>query len=244
MKAGGPLSRIRVVLLRPSHPGNIGAAARAMKTMGITQLRLVRPKRFPHPDAAAMASGALDLLESARACATLEEALAGPTSSVAVSARERELSHPSLDARAAAGELLRAARKDEVAVVFGNEPAGLSNKDIMRCSALARIPANPEYPSLNLAQAVQVIAYELRTAAQAPPAAPTRTRCASHEDIERLFAHLERSLRGSGYLHPRHPRKLMDRLRRLLAKGRLGKGEGNHLRGMLAAWDDRSPPGK
>src|SRR5205814_641291 len=106
MKAGGPLSRIRVVLLRPSHPGNIGAAARAMKTMGITQLRLVRPKRFPHPDAAAMASGALDLLESARACASLEEALAGTTYSVALSARERELSHPSLDARAAAREAI------------------------------------------------------------------------------------------------------------------------------------------
>src|SRR5256886_8923628 len=244
MKAGGPLSRIRVVLLRPSHPGNIGAAARAMKTMGITQLRLVRPKRFPHPDARAMAAGAADLLESARACASLEEALAGTAYSVALSARERELSHSVLDARAAARELLDAARKEEVAVVFGNETAGLSNRDIMRCSALARIPAHPEYPSLNLAQAVQVIAYELRTAAQAPPAAPTRTRCATHEDIERLFAHLERSLRGSGYLHPRHPRKLMDRLRRLLAKGRLGKGEGNHLRGMLAAWDDRSPPGK
>src|SRR5204863_9346928 len=210
MKAGGPLSRIRVVLLRPSHPGNIGAAARAMKTMGITQLRLVRPKRFPHPDAAAMASGALDLLESARACASLGEALAGTTYSVALSARERELSHPSLDARAAARELLRAARKDEVAVVFGNETAGLSNKDIMRCSALARIPADPEYPSLNLAQAVQVVAYELRTAAQAPPAAPTTTRCATHEDVERLVAHLEHSLRGRGHPHRRHAGKLMD----------------------------------
>src|SRR5947207_14264742 len=100
MKAGGPLSRIRVVLLRPSHPGNIGAAARAMKTMGITQLRLVRPKRFPHPDAAAMASGALDLLESARACAGLEEALAGITNSMPLSAREPELSHSSLQAPA------------------------------------------------------------------------------------------------------------------------------------------------
>src|SRR5712664_3813541 len=134
MKAGGPLSRIRVVLLRPSHPGNIGAAARAMKTMGLTQLRLVRPKRFPHPDARAMASGAADLLEAA--CACLEEALAGTTYSVALSARERELSHSALDARAAARELVGVARKDEVAVVFGNETAGLSNRDIMTCSAL------------------------------------------------------------------------------------------------------------
>jgi tRNA/rRNA methyltransferase len=244
MKAGGPLSRIRVVLLRPSHPGNIGAAARAMKTMGITQLRLVRPKRFPHPDARAMASGALDVLESARACASLEEALAGTTYSVALSARERELSHSLLDAHAAARELLRAARKDEVAVVFGNETAGLSNKDVMHCSALARISANPEYPSLNLAQAVQVIAYELRMAVEARPAAPARTGRATHEDIEKLFVHLERSLWASGYLHPRAPRKLMDRLRRLFAKARLERVEVNILRGMLAAWDDRNPPGK
>jgi len=244
MKAGGPLSRIRVVLLRPSHPGNIGAAARAMKTMGITQLRLVRPKRFPHADARAMASGAADVLESARTCASLEEALAGTTYSVALSARERELSHSPLDARAAARELLGAARKDEVAVVFGNETAGLSNRDIMRCSALARIPANPEYPSLNLAQAVQVIAYELRIAAQAPPAAQARTGRATHEDIEKLLAHLERSLWASGYLHPRAPHKLMDRLRRLFAKARLERVEVNILRGMLAAWDEGGPPGK
>ena len=244
MKTGGPLSRIRVVLLRPSHPGNIGAAARAMKTMGITQLRLVRAKRFPHPDAQAMASGALDVLESARACASLEEALAGTTYSVALSARARELSHSLLDARAAAQELLSAAQKDEVAIVFGNETVGLSNKEIMRCSALARIPANPEYPSLNLAQAVQVTAYELRMAAFDPPAAPARTGCATHEEIEKLFAHLECSLRASGYLHPRHPRKLMDRLRRMFAKARLERVEVNILRGMLAAWDGRSRPRK
>jgi len=244
MKAGGPLSRIRVVLLRPSHPGNIGAAARAMKTMGITQLRLVRPKRFPHADARAMAAGALEVLESARACASLEEALAGTTYSVALSARARALSHSLLDARGAARELVRMARKNEVAIVFGNETVGLSNREIMRCSALARIPADPEYPSLNLAQAVQVIAYELRMAALAPPAAPAKTGYASHEEIEKLLAHLESSLRASGYLHPRQPRKLMDRLRRLFAKARLEKVEVNILRGMLAAWDDGSPPRK
>src|SRR5258708_1859922 len=175
MKAGGPLSRIRVVLLRPSHPGNIGAAARAMKTMGIKQLRLVRPKRFPHADARAMAAGALDVLESARACASGEGARAGPASAVAWRARARGLPNPVLEARTAARELLRAARKDEVAIVFGNKPIGLSNKKIMRCSALARIPANPEYASLNLAQAVQVIAYELRIAALAPPAVTAQT---------------------------------------------------------------------
>src|SRR5882672_1379703 len=241
MKAGGPLSRIRVVLLRPSHPGNIGAAARAMKTMGITQLRLVRPKCFPHPEARAMASGAADVLESARACANLEEALAGTTYSVALSARARGLSHSLLDARAAAREILSAARGEEVAIVFGNETVGLSNREIMRCSSLARIPADPEYASLNLAQAVQVMAYEARMAVLAPPAVPSETGYATHEEIEKLYAHLERSLYASGYLHPRHPRKLMDRLRRMFAKTRLERTEVNILRGMLAAWNRTSP---
>ena len=244
MKAGGPLSRIRVVLLRPSHPGNIGAAARAMKTMGLTQLCLVRPRTFPHPDARAMAAGGLDILEAARVCASLEEALAGTAFSVALSARPRELSHASRDARAAARELLGAARRDDVAIVFGNETVGLTNGEIMRCSALARIPADPEYPSLNLAQAVQVIAYELRMAALDPPAVPAKAGYATHEEVEKLFAHLERSLLASGYLHERAPRKLMDRLRRLFAKARLERVEVNILRGMLAAWDGRDPPRK
>src|SRR5438093_3615295 len=154
---------------------------------------MVGPKRLPRPEARAMASGALDVLESARACASLEEALCGTTYSVALSARARGLSHAVLDARTAARELLRAARKDEVAIVFGNETVGLSNKEIMRCSALARIPANPEYASLNLAQAVQVIAYELRIAALAAPAVTAKTGYATHEEIEKLCAHLERS---------------------------------------------------
>jgi tRNA C32,U32 (ribose-2'-O)-methylase TrmJ len=114
----------------------------------------------------------------------------------------------------------------------------------MRCSALARIPANPEYASLNLAQAVQVVAYELRMAALEPPAVPVKKGYATHEEIEKLFAHLERSLCASGYLHPRAPRKLMDRLRRLFAKARLETVEVNILRGMLAAWDDRGEPRK
>src|SRR5262245_31552515 len=127
MKARGPLSRIRVVLCRPSHPGNIGAAARAMKTMGLARLVLVRPKRFPDPEARAMASGALDVLQSARVCADLDEALAGATFSVALSARPRELSHAPLDARAAAREMVQAAGAGEVAIVFGNETVGLTN---------------------------------------------------------------------------------------------------------------------
>ena len=241
MKAGDPLSRIRVVLSRPSHPGNIGAAARAMKTMGLARLHLVRPKSFPHADARAMASGALDVLHSARVCATLDEALTGTSFSVALSARERELSHPPLDAREAAKELVRAARRDEVALVFGNETVGLSNKEVMRCSRIARIPADPGYASLNLGQAVQVMAYEVRMAALVPGAMPPKIEPATHEEIENFYAHLERSLYASGFLHPRYPRRLMDRLRRLFAKARLEKVEVNILRGMLTLWDAQKP---
>ena len=241
MKAGDPLSRIRVVLSRPSHPGNIGAAARAMKTMGLARLHLVRPKSFPHADARAMASGALSVLDSARVCTTLEEALTGTSFSVALSARERELSHPPLDARAAAKELVRAARRDEVALVFGNETVGLSNKEVMRCSRIARIPTDPGYASLNLGQAVQVMAYEVRMAALVPGATPPKIELATHEEVENFYAHLERSLYASGFLHPRYPRKLMDRLRRLFAKARLEKVEVNILRGMLTLWDAQNP---
>jgi tRNA/rRNA methyltransferase len=239
MKTGHPLSRIRVVLSRPSHPGNIGAAARAIRTMGLSRLYLVAPKRFPDPEARAMATGALDVLESARLCATLDEALEGTTLSVAMSARSRELSHPPLDARAAARELVHAAGGDEVALVFGNETVGLSNEEVMRCTRIARIPSDPEHASLNLAQAVQVMAYETRLAALDPGAAAPRIEYATHEEIENFYAHLERSLYASGFLHPRYPRKLMDRLRRLFSKAKLEKVEVNILRGILTTWDER-----
>src|SRR6266852_2631173 len=241
MKAGGPLSRIRVVLSRPSHPGNIGAAARAMKTMGLARLYLVRPRKFPDREARVMASGALDVLESVQVCADLDAALEGTRFSVAVSARSRELSHPPLDARATAQELVRAARRDEVALVFGNETVGLSNEEVMRCGRIARIPSDSIYKALNLAQAVQVMAYEVRLAALDPGAAAPRIAYVTHEEIENFYVHLERSLYASGFLHPRTPRKLMDRLRRLFARARLERVEVNILRGMLAAWDDRDP---
>ncbi len=244
MKTGDPLSRIRVVLSRPSHPGNIGAAARAMKTMGLARLYLVRPRKFPDREARVMASGALDVLESVQVCADLDAALEGTRFSVAMSARSRELSHPPLDARAAAQELVRAARRDEVALVFGNETVGLSNEEVMRCGRIARIPSDSVYKALNLAQAVQVMAYEVRLAALDPGAAAPRIEYATHEEIENFYVHLERSLYASGFLHPRYPRRLMDRLRRLFARARLEKVEVNILRGMLSAWDQEILPKK
>lgn len=238
MNSFDPLARIRVVLCRPAHPGNIGAAARAMKTMGITRLFLVRPGNFPGREARALSAGAFDVLDAARVCATLDEALAGTTLSVAMSARGRELSHPPLEARDAARELAGAARHDEVAMVFGNETAGLSNEEVMKCSRLARIPANPGYASLNLAQAVQVMAYEVRLAMPGPATEGAALGHARHDELERFYEHLERSLYASGFLQPQNPRRLMQRLRRLFARARLEKEEVNILRGMLSAWDE------
>ncbi|MET0205316.1 MAG: RNA methyltransferase, partial [Casimicrobiaceae bacterium] len=163
--AADALQRIRVVLVRTSHPGNIGAAARAMLTMGLSQLVLVEPKRFPDAEATALASGATSVLDGARVVATLDNALAGATLTIGLSARPREFAGRVLPVRAAASEAVAQARRGDVALVFGTEMSGLTNDELARCSAAATIPANPGYGSLNLAAAVQVAAYELRVAA-------------------------------------------------------------------------------
>jgi tRNA/rRNA methyltransferase len=232
------LSHIRIVLSHTSHPGNMGAAARAMKTMGITSLYLVNPKRPIDAEAEAMASGAADVLRAARVCASLDEALRGTVYALAVSARRRELAYASADARSAALTLVAAAQEGEVAIVFGTEMSGLTNEEILQCGALAYIPAEPGYSSLNLAAAVQVLAYEARVAAlgaglpQVADAAPAR-----HEDIENFYAHLEQSLLASGFLDPANPRRLIPRLRRLFGRVGLEQEEVNILRGMLSSFD-------
>lgn len=228
------LSNVRIVLCQTSHPGNIGAAARAMKTMGLSQLFLVNPKKFPHPEAEAMASGATDVLDGAQVCASLEQALAGCGLVIGLSARKRELSHELITARAAAQQVMQVAGSEQVALVFGTEMSGLSNAELIRCQQLAMIPANPEYSSLNLAAAVQVLAYELRQAglietlpenSSFPPA--------THDEIEGFYAHLEKTLVDIGFLDPAMPKRLMPRLRRLFARARLEKEEVNILRGIL-----------
>lgn len=232
------LSQIRIVLSHTSHPGNIGAAARAMKTMGITALYLVNPKKPVDAEAEAMASGASDVLHGARVCASLAEALQGTVYALAVSARRRELAYASIDVRSAAQRLVVAAQEGEVAIVFGTEMSGLTNEEILQCRAAAHIPADPGYSSLNLAAAVQVLAYEARVAAlgaQPLPAADSAP--ARHEDVENFYVHLEQSLLASGFLDPANPRRLMPRLRRLFGRVRLEQEEVNILRGMLSAFD-------
>ncbi len=227
------------MLVRPSHPGNIGAAARALKTMGLDSLHLVNPRRFPDAEAAARAAGALDVLVRARVHESLADALAGCSLAVATTARHRELPHDVMDARAAARELADAAAgPDPVAIVFGNESAGLSNEEAASCQIWASIPASPDYSSLNLAAAVQVFAYELRMAsglgAQPPQAEFTAARL---DQVELLYQHFERTMTHAGFHDPDNPKRLRPRLRRLLARARLETEEVDILRGFLKAVD-------
>lgn len=232
------LKNIRVVLCETSHPGNIGAAARAMKTMGLEQLVLVQPRRFPDPEAEWRASRATDVLAAARCCTSLDEALAGTAYAIALSARSREIAVPALPPREAAARAVDIALQQPVALVFGNETYGLTTAQVNACNLLVSIPANPEYSSLNLGAAVQVLAYEVRMAALGPGhAAPDADRVlATHEEVEGLFGHLEQTMLDVGFLDPRHPKKLMPRLRRLFARAQLEQEEVNILRGLLKAF--------
>jgi TrmH family RNA methyltransferase len=227
---------VRFVLVGTTHPGNIGGAARAMKTMGLRQLYLVAPKVYPSAEATAWASGADDVLATAAVCSDLDQALAGCVLVVGTSARSRRLPWPELEPRAAAEELVRVARAAPVAVVFGRERSGLSNEELDRCHFLVSIPTDQAYPSLNLAAAVQVLAYELLLAARgAPEAAGLVPKYAAAEDLERLYRHLEETLVALGFLDPENPRQLMRRLRRLFARARLEETEVAILRGILTA---------
>ena len=242
MIATDPLKNIRVVLCETAHPGNIGAAARALKTMGLGQLLLVAPKRFPDPQAEWLAVGAGDVLARARVCANLDEALAGSAFTVACTARPREVAVPMVTAREAAARIVEVARSQPTALIFGNETFGLTAVEVGKCQLLAAIPANPEYNSLNLAAAVQVFAYELRLAAlgAAPRGGKTRT-LATHEELERFYEHLERAMVENGFLNPEHPKKLMPRLRRLFNRAQLEQEEVNILRGVIKTLSSPKP---
>jgi tRNA/rRNA methyltransferase len=232
---------VRIVLSRPSHPGNIGAAARAMKTMSLSRLYLVRPGKFPDPEASARAAGADDVLGEAVVCATLDEALAGTVFAAALTARHRNLGPERLQAREAAPLILEKAGAGDVALVFGNETSGLSNEEIQRCQRAVFIPADPGYASLNLGAAVQVLCYELRLAACGgrPPetarTAPFASPPAGNDDIERFYAHLERVMIRTGFLDPGQPKRLMPKIRRLYGRAALERDEINILRGILDA---------
>lgn len=245
------LSRIRVVLCRPSHPGNIGAAARAMKTMGLARLCLVEPKQFPDPEADTRATGAVDLLQQAEIYPSLKEALAGTVFVVGLSARRRDLGPEIGEPRDMVARLLAAAEEGEVALVFGNETVGLSNDEIQYCHAAVSIPSNPDFSSLNLGSAVQVLCYEVRMAAflGRPPVADTLATpfispVATHDEVEGLYGHLEEVMTATGFYNPAQPGRLLPKLRRLFGRVRLERDEVNILRGVLAATQNQTGHGK
>ncbi len=239
------LQNIRVVLVNTSHAGNIGGAARAMKNMGLSRLVLVDPEDFPSPNAVARASGATDILDSARVVATLEEALAGCSLVLGTSARDRRIPWPLLDPRECASvSVEQSAGGGEVALVFGREYAGLTNEELQRCQYHVHIPSDPQFSSLNLAAAVQVLTYEVRMAWLAAEGRPTKVeklettamldaQPVTVDELENYFGHLEQTLVDIGFLDPTKPRHLMSRLRRLYGRSGISKLEMNILRGIL-----------
>ena len=234
------LENIRIVLSNTSHPGNIGAAARAMKTMELSRLYLVNPKRYPDAEATARASGADDLLARATVCSDLETAIAGCQLVMGASARSRRIPCPIIDPASCAHQVVAESGQGEVAILFGCEQSGLSNAEIDRCQSLVQIPTNPAYGSLNLASAVQIISYEILVAQRQASGSSARQAGPAHvpataEELERYFEHLESVLIKLDFLDPDNPRKLMRRLRRLYNRARPDENEINILRGVLSA---------
>ena len=231
------LHNVRVVLSHTTHPGNIGAAARAMKTMGLHHLYLVNPRHFPDPQADTMSAGADDLLRNAVVCGSIDEALQGCVFVAAMTARLRDISHEVLTPREAMPLLAQNAAQQQVALLFGTEMAGLTNEEMGKSNLLVRIPANPQFSSLNLASAVQVACYELSVAMEYAGLNLQRVvvEPAKHEEVERFYVHLEQVLRQIGFFNSKHPNKLMQKLRRLYARVGLEQEEVNILRGILSA---------
>lgn len=239
-------SSLRIVLVGTQHPGNIGSAARAMKTMGLGELHLVRPHKFPHPEANALAAGAADLLDQAVLHECLADAVADCHFVIGTSSRRREVPLPEFMPREAAARLLQAGQTGKVALIFGCERTGLENEDLQRCHATVCIPANPDYASLNLAAAVQVLAYEYRVAQLASvstseptsPAAPVLPDAdaepATQDDMERFFGHLSELMEQVDFHKGRAPEMVTSRLRRLYLRASMDKREIKILRGLFS----------
>ena len=237
------LDHIRIVLINTSHPGNIGGTARALKNMGLSRLYLVAPQDYPNDKARYRAASALDILDNATVCATLDEAIAGCHLVVGASARDRSIPWPVMDPRKTAETILNEPQGHEIAILFGREDRGLTNSELQRCNFHLQIPSNPQYSSLNLAAAVQVACYELRMAALSESALENAQdwgvewdeRAASTEEVQRFFVHLEETLIQLKVINPKHPRQLMTRLKRLYLRCRPDEIEVNILRGILTA---------
>jgi len=237
------MHRIRIVLVGPQHPGNIGAAARAMKTMGLTDMRLVAPERYPHVDASTMAVGADDVLAAALVLPVLAEAVADCGLVLGCTARSRYVSVPGYDAAQAAHLLVEQAGHAPVALLFGRERTGLSNEELAQCHGAVHIPAVAEFSSLNLAAAVQVLSYEVRRAVlrrgESEPLRPEPDgepdeQPGVHDELEQLFVHLEKALHAIDFYKSRPSQVVMQRLRRLFQRARPTRRELRIVHGILA----------
>lgn len=234
-----PLSDIRIVLIRPTHPGNIGAVARAIKNMQLENLYLVAPEEFPSPEATARAAGAGDVLERAVVCDTLDEAIKGCHLVIGTTARMRRIEWPELDTVECARTLLTGSQQGPVALLFGQERMGLTNPELDHCQYVVTIPSNPEHPVLNLACAVQILAYEIYRAELAGRVTEGQQEREAEpvgsEDMRLFYQHLEEVLQQTGFLDPDNPRFLMRRLMRLYNRAQLDRNELNILRGILTS---------
>lgn len=234
------LTNVRIVLINTSHPGNIGAVARSMKNMNLSELHLVEPRIFPHADATARASGADDLLANAKIHPSLDPAITDCSLVIGTSARPRSIVWPQLDPRQCAELVSSESRQHQVAILFGREHSGLTNSELDRCHYLMQIPTNPGFSSLNVASAVQIIAYELLVVSQqATSGLQSGTEhLATMEETESFYKALEEVLLEVEFLDPQSPKhlqRLMRRLRRLFNRIRLNRNELNILRGILTA---------
>ncbi|MDO8953262.1 MAG: tRNA (cytosine(32)/uridine(32)-2'-O)-methyltransferase TrmJ [Gammaproteobacteria bacterium] len=231
------LENIRIVLLETSHSGNIGATARAMKTMGFSELVLVSPKNFPSEQAIAMSAGAEDVLEQAKVVGTIEEALEGCQLVLGTSGRKRLVDWPLLTPKEMVPFVQKAlSQSAKIAILFGTERTGLTNSQLEKCHYHINIPSNPEYCSLNLAQAVQVICYELRSSLlEFQPLRSEEEPLADAKEVEQFYKHFEQAITAIQFLDPTNPRHLMTRVRKLFQRVRLTHSELNILRGICTA---------
>jgi tRNA (cytidine32/uridine32-2'-O)-methyltransferase len=229
------LNSIRIVLIETSHPGNIGSTARAMKTMGLTQLYLVSPKSFPDSKAYELAAGADDILDNAVVVQSLPEAIGQCNLVLGTSARPRDISLPGLTPKAQAELIHNSPDTTHTAILFGREHAGLTNDELLHCHYHINIPSNPDYSSLNLAQAVQIIAYEIRMQLLSPKAsvAMEADTLATTKEVELFYEHLKSVLIDIDFLKPSNPKRLMQRIKRLYNRIKLETMEINILRGIL-----------
>ncbi len=242
MSARNTLANIRIVLIQTSHPGNIGSAARAMKTMGLSELYLVKPKSFPDDQAVTMSSNATDILDNATVVDSVQDALAGCHLVVGTSARhERTLAWEVLEPRECSQKITKQAKTGGVAILFGRENSGLTNDELALCHYLVHIPTNSEYSSLNLASAVQILGYECRVSSQTDgdEVKVEQEEVVTADAMEGYYKHLETAMIESGFLDPENPKHLMTRLRRLYGRVKVTPSELNILRGILSAFQKK-----